>query len=306
MRYALLIPLLLAMTWPALAGEEAQPEESAAEPAAAAAEDTPSAWEEWINTHAYDSIRRCWVPIPEGVEPGPKSGYIWNLGRWELIKIVHRPGYGWGYFDHRGRWHGQDERRPVFRNTLWRRRDYLNTLPKNTFEQPVLVKTLALSRLDCRRLEDLLQRNLIQELTLDDEDAVVLYERQKSTVSLSGRAELVAKLVTLITDESTYKAVTCEQPHGNAVEIISVVDARWLERDPESALNIADLNFAGLQRLVGARTAEHRRFRKALWFNETLGTVTVVDQPDTIQKVHEYLAVMPYAPKPDRMTIGDH
>jgi len=302
-RSVVFVPLVLALALPALAGEEPQPQ-----PPPPTTAEKPTPWEQWITTHAYDPIRRRWVPIPDGVEPGPKTGYIWNLGRWELVKIVHRPHYGWGYFDHRGRWHGQDERRAIYRTILWKRRHYLDTIPKKTFEQPHRATALKLDRPEARRLEDLLQRNLIQELLIDDtgeQQAVVSYRRRTHTVSLSGSAELVAKLATLITDESTYKAYTTAQSHGNIVEIVTIVDLGWLERHPEPALNIADLNFDGLIRLVGAHKADHRRLRKALWLNDLFGTVTIVDQPDTIRKVRDYLAIMPYAPKPDRMTISD-
>ncbi len=310
----LILPLIvLGLALPAVAGQDTEPAEPAetntetpAEPAAEPArQEAPSAWEQWVNTRAYDPVIRRWVPIPEGVTPGPKSGYIWNLGRWEVVKIIHRRDYGWGYFDHRGRWHGQDERRPVYREVLWKRRDYLDTVPKDTFDQPYLVRTLKLDPLERGRLEDLLERNLLQELMLDDpgeQEAVVSYERRRSKASISGRAELVAKLATLITDESTYKAVTTGQPHGNVVAIISLVDLRWLDNDPEPALNIADLNFSGLLRLVRAGDDEHRRHHRALWFNDTFGTVTIIDQPDTIRKVREFLGVMPYAAKPTRMT----
>ena len=308
MRVAVVIlPFIaIAVVLPALAGEQALPTQPAEGPSEASPKKKPMTWEEWISTHAYDPIVRRWVPIPEGVEPGPKSGYIWNLGRWEIVKIVHRKGHGWGYFDHRGRWHGRDERRTVFRKVLWRRSHYRHTIPRKSFEEPYLVRAIKLEPTERERLEDLLQRNLIQELMLGDPseaESVVSFEQRKSRVSISGRAELVAKLATLITDESTYKAYTTAKSHGNIVEVISIVDLGWLDRDPERALNIADLNFAGLLRLVRARSDEHRRLGKALWFNELYGTITIIDQPDTIRKIRQYLAVMPYAPKPTRMTI---
>ena len=304
----LILPLIVVgLTLPAVAAEDAEPAEKEAE---APAETKPTAWEQWIRTQAYDPIVRRWVPIPEGVTPGPKSGYIWNMGRWEVVKIVHRRDYGWGYYDQRGRWHGQDERRPVYRDILWKRRNYLDTIPRDTFEEPYIARTLKLDPLQCRRLEALLDTNRLQEIMLEEADddevegneAVVSYEKRKRAVSLSGRASLVAKLATLITDESSYKAYTTEQARGNVVEVLSIVELRWLENEPEPAFNIADLNFDGLLRLVGAGTDEHRRGAKAIWFNDEYGTVTLIDEPDTIRKAREYLAVMPYAPKPDRMT----
>jgi hypothetical protein len=313
--------LAIAVALPASAGEEAEPskptdDKPEAPAGTEAAEKKAPSWDEWIKANAYDPIRRTWVPIPEGVVPGPETGYIWNLGRWELVKIVHREGYGWGYFDHRGHWHGQTEDRTVYRTVLWKRRDYLNTIPRKTFEEAHVVKAIALEPAGRERIKDLLERKVVAQLLLHDtaaqddsrdvvrDEPVVSYDWSEGVVSMSGRAELVAKLVTLFTDEATYTALISEQPHGNVVEIISLVDYAWVERDPEPALNIADLNFAGLKRLLDVRSDEYRRLNKALWFNDTTGTATVIDQPETIRKVREYLAVMPYGPKRERMTIN--
>ena len=65
MRVAVAVLLLPAvtMTLAAFAAED----EASAEPEPAA-EKKPT-WQEWLNANAYDPIRRCWVPIPEGVEP---------------------------------------------------------------------------------------------------------------------------------------------------------------------------------------------------------------------------------------------
>jgi len=316
-RVAIAIVLLLAaaVTTVALAPAASAPAAEDAEPTKATtsqpeptAEQKPT-WEDWINSNAYDPIRRCWVPIPDGVEPGPETGYVWNLGRWELVKIVQREGHGWGYYDHRGEWHGRDEERTVYRVVVWKPRHYEATLPRKSFEETRLSKEIELEPADRERLDDLIDRHVILEMLLDDApgtdlrgEAVVSYALNEGTVSLSGRTELVARIATLITDDATYRATMTEQPHGNVVEIISLVDLRWLDREPEAALDVAELNFAGLERLVRARSDEYRRLHKALWLNETYGTVTVIDHPDTIQKIREYLAAMPYGPKPDRMT----
>jgi hypothetical protein len=323
----LILPLMaVALALPAVAGEpgpsnaegpapsdvegEAPAVAESETPAQTPAETKPSAWEQWISTHAYDPILRRWVAIPEGVTPGPKSGYIWNLGRWELVKIVYRRDFGWGYYDERGHWHGQDERRPIYRDILWKQRDYLDTVPRDSFEEPTIARTIDLDALHSTYLQQLLDTNRLQEIMLDEigtdeqSGAVVSYEPRKRAVSLSGRESLVAKLATLITDESTYKAYTTEQAAGNVVEVLSIVELRWLEAESEPALNVADLNFSGLLRLLGAGSDEYRRRAKAVWFNEDLGTVTLIDAPDTVRKVREYLAAMPYAPKPDRMTTG--
>ena len=317
MRVAIAIALLLsaaltaaalALAASAFAAEDAEPPEPTASEPEPTAEEKPT-WEEWVSLNAYDPIRRCWVPIPDGVEPGPETGYVWNLGRWELVKIVQREGHGWGYYDHRGEWHGRDEDRAVYRVVVWKPRHYEDTLPRKSFEERELAKEIELEPADRERLDDLMERRVIPEMLLDDapgtdfqDEAVVDYDPDEGTLRLSGRAELVAKIATLITDESTYRATTTKQPHGNVVEIISLVDLRWLEREPEAALDIADLNLAGLERLIRVRSDDHRRLHKALWFNETYGTVTVIDQPETIDAIREYLAAMPYGPKPERMT----
>jgi hypothetical protein len=302
-----------------LAAEDPAPAQAAETETASSPAAPAVTWQEWIAAHAFDPIRRVWVPIPEGVEPGPKTGYIWNLGRWELVKIIQREGYGWGYFDHRGQWHGQVEDRTVYRTVIWTRSQYDDTIPRKSFEQKVLVKSIHLDQAARERLDDLLARNVIQDIMLADasdggdattdgsdsrDDALFSYDPDKGVVNISGRAELVAKLATLLTDESTYTAYTTPQPNGNAVEIVSLVDLQWLERAPEPALNIADLNFSGLRRLVGAAGNDYRRLSKALWFNDQYGTVTVIDQPDTIAKIRTYLDPMPYAPKPDRITTN--
>ncbi|MBN1917187.1 MAG: hypothetical protein JW889_04695 [Verrucomicrobia bacterium] len=327
MRVALLIAALtaLAIAPTAWAGETTAP--AADDQPKAQAQDHPDqgppAWAEWIAKNAYDPIRRIWVPIPEGIVPGPDTGYIWNLGRWQLVTLIQRPGYGWGYYDHRGRWHGQVvDDGAVYREVIWRRRHYSDTLPRKSLEEAVLVKSIQLDSAQRARLEDLLARNIIQDLMLADaardrngddkqigqqdeaspDEGVLSYERRQGVVNVSGRAELVAKLATLITDESTYRAYASAQQPGNVVEVISLVDLKWLERAPEPALNIADLNFAGVTRFVQPRRDDYRRARKAIWFNDAFGTATVIDHPDTIAKLHAYLADMPYAPKPDRIT----
>jgi hypothetical protein len=277
----------------------------------------PPTWADWITKNAYDPVRRVWVPIPEGVVPGPDTGYIWNLGRWQLVTLVQREGYGWGYYDHRGRWHGQEQDTAVYREVIWRRRHYEDTLPRKSLEEAVMVKSIHLDSAQRLRLDDLLARNIIQDIMLADaardrdgekqlgqDDGVLSYERRQGVVNLAGRAELVAKLATLITDESTYKAYTSAQQAGNVVEVISMVDLKWLEREPEPALNIADLNFDGASRLVQPRKDDYRRARKAIWFNEDFGTATVIDTPESIGKLRTFLADMPYAPKPDRITTS--
>jgi len=323
MRVALLILPLIVVTiaLPAWAGEDArsaegnQPKAEGPNQAQEPPEQPPPTWAEWVTKNAFDPVRRVWVPIPEGVVPGPDTGYIWNLGRWQLVTLVNRPGYGWGYYDYRGRWHGQEQETTVYRDVIWRRRNYRDTLPRKSLEEAVMVKSLRLDDAQRARLEDLLARNIIQELLLADaardrdgekqigqDEGVLSYERRQGVVNLSGRAELVAKLATLITDESTYRACTAAQPTGNVVEVISLVDLKWLERDPEPALNIADLNFDGVSRLVRPRRDEYRRAHKAIWFNDAFGTATVIDDADTIRKLRAFLADMPYAPKPDRIT----
>jgi hypothetical protein len=309
-RVAIAIALLLAsaVTTASLAAEDAEPAEPTAGKTEPTTEQKPT-WTDWISSHAYDPIRRCWVPIPEGVEPGPETGYIWNLGRWELVKLVQREGRGWGYYDHRGKWHGRDEDRTTYRVVIWKPSHYEETLPRKSFEERALAKQIKLEPADAERLNQLFERRVIAEMLLDDAsdtalrgEAAVSHDVQDGVVSLSGRAELVARIATLITDDATYRAVTTEQPHGNVVEIISLVDLAWLDREPEAALDVAELTLAGLERLVQARSDQYRRLHKALWFNATYGTVTIIDHPDTIPKIREYLDAMPYGPKPERMT----
>ena len=184
---------------------------------------------------------------------------------------------------------------------VWRRQDYRGYVTKAMKRPEFIRRKLQLSEVEFKRAEKLLESGIVRRVLLENRRGAgssFYVEKDSRRVLIAGPPEPVVALQTMIVDELTFLLGTCDKSSENTLVVLSLVDPIFLETDPEQASQIAEHNYEGVRRILQPGAPNNRRSGKRVQFNRGIGTVTILDLPSRIQKVREYLAMRPYAPRP--------
>ncbi len=158
-----------------------------------------------------------------------------------------------------------------------------------------------LSEAEVIRAEKLLSSDAVRRvlLTGPQKGSMLSVEKSSRRAVIAGPAETVVVIQTMIQNELTFLYATGSADRsGNVLDVLSLVAPDFLEANPQLASHIAQDNYEGVNRILKPEAGDYRRAGKRVWFNPSIGTVTILDQPDRIEQVRRYLAMRPYAPRP--------
>jgi len=185
---------------------------------------------------------------------------------------------------------------------VWRREDYKDFVTRGMYRPVFIRRELALSKEEFWRAERLLHSGIVRTLLLKNcvvAGTLFSVEKLSRRVLIAGDAEFVVSLRTMIEDSTAFLLAAPEDRSGNALAVVSLVDPLFLEANPTLAFDIAEDSYEGVKRILKPQTEDYRRAGKRLRFCEELGTVAILDRPEKIGQVKEYLGLRPYAPRPE-------
>lgn len=191
--------------------------------------------------------------------------------------------------------------RKVGGGIVWRRQDYKDFVTKAMHKPAFIRRELELSREELLRAEKLLQSGVVRDLLIENsQNAGTLFSVEKYSrhALIAGDAEFVVCLQTMLEDRMTFLLATSGELSGNVLTVLSLVDPPFLEAKPTLASEIAEDSYEGVRRILKPESEDYRRAGKRLRFYEDLATITILDRPDRIEQVRQYLALRPYAPRP--------
>ena len=178
---------------------------------------------------------------------------------------------------------------------------YPEYLAKGQTEEELVVKTLRLSTIEGKRVETLLQKEVIQSILADipeEYGATFEYRPLSNQLILTAPLEIVLKIQTLIQDEKTFHYfVEKELDDKLVIAIISVVHPLFLEKDYPRAIQLATDNYKAVNKLLQSLDSDYRQADKDCWLNSEIGTITIVDEEQNIFAAYGYIDRLPYIPK---------
>ncbi len=190
--------------------------------------------------------------------------------------------------------------RRIVGGVSWRRQDYRDYFTKGMRKPAFITRRVELAGPELKHAEKLLRSSIVRKIFLESSrpsDCVFSIERLSGCVQLTGPAEIVAGLQTMIQDNMTFLFATRERPSDKTLAVLTVVDPDFLRTEPDVAAGIAEDNYEGIKRILNWQDNDYRRSGKRAWLNRPLGTVTILDRRENVEKVREYLAIRPYAPR---------
>ena len=122
------------------------------------------------------------------------------------------------------------------------------------------------------------------------------YQTDEGLLIVTAPEELVLKIQTIVQDEATFDAFN----NGSgelAVDVISVVSPVFLEKDYNEAVRLGGMNSEEISKFLASLDRNYRYSDKKCWYNESIGTITVVDDEENLYRAWDYMNKFPYIPK---------
>lgn len=166
-------------------------------------------------------------------------------------------------------------------------------------EEKYIVKTIELSGAERERVEALLEKEIIQNvLAAVDPENENRYEfdRRERTLMLTAPEEVVLRVQTMVQDRRTFEAVR-GGVKGLAVDVISVVSPAFLEEDRHGADRLGESNYEEIEDYLRDLDNSYYANGKKCWYNEEIGTMTIIDEEENIYRAWDHMNGLPYIPE---------
>ena len=171
---------------------------------------------------------------------------------------------------------------------------------KSEIRDAVLVKELALSAAERRRVDTLIARGIIRDILEEANrrrEFDYEFDKRKSRLTLTAPSERIAVIETMVRDRRTFEAVTKPDRYGNTAAVLPLVSPLYLEQDFQDAVRLATENLSVLRRMLQDRDRRYTYHGKACWLNAEYGTATVVDDKDNVERVAALMELRPFVPR---------
>lgn len=261
----------------------------------------------WLRPHQYPKRyfyfwSGRWYPFPVACGHYPRYFYYWRNDTWCRVDrvVVYNT---WVYNDYYNYDHVFVTNNITTPQIVYPEIRYSDFVVKGETEENLIVKTLTLTREEAERVNLLLDAEIIQNILAsvvpDDEnsdEAGIKYDEENGLMMITAPEELVLKIQTIIQDEATFDAFY-NGDDLNAVDVIAVVSPVFLEKDYNEAVRLGESNFIELSRYLASLDLYYNIKGKKCWYNENIGTITVIDSEENLYRAWDYMNRFPYIPR---------
>jgi hypothetical protein len=173
-------------------------------------------------------------------------------------------------------------------------------IAKGQIQDATITTELPLTTVEWRRAEVLVSRGIVGSV-LEEAGAAAEYDYELDArwgrLRLTAPSEQVAMIETMIRDARTFEAMTEPNRYGYAAAVISVVSPYYLDQDARAGAGLAGDNFGALWRMLQDADWRYAYHGKACWLNAAYGTVTIVDEPENIDRAAAFVDDLPFVPR---------
>jgi hypothetical protein len=171
----------------------------------------------------------------------------------------------------------------------------LRTKAEREFE--IIARTFDLDWWQAKRVEDLISKRIIESVLAGGEageDGRIVFDKRKQELAITATPDDIMRIRTIVDDDRTYKLFTQEDLGNLVVDAVPLIDLRFAESDPSGALGVAADNYSAADAIL--RSSEVLASGREWWFNDNIGSMTVMDSPQNLDRLYESLETSPYLP----------
>lgn len=166
---------------------------------------------------------------------------------------------------------------------------------KAQLEAVLITRSYNLDWWQANRIEDLISKGIIESILAGGqgrEKSRIVFDKMKQRLTITAPPDDILKVRTIVDDDLTYRLFTREELDEVVADVVPMVDLRFLETDASAALRTATNNYAAADDVL--RSSEKAPLGRDWWFNDRLGTVTVKDSAENLDRLYEFMENQPY------------
>ncbi len=259
-----------------------------------------------IKDYYWDNGR--WIRFPKGHIHRPNNGYAFRNGRWQVDRNTMLGKQRPGNYYYNGEWHRRPRAYTGISSAYWLKGNFGNFVARRDYTCRTVEERVELKSRDAARLERLLDGGEVEKL-LDipregENRPVLVYDRKLKRLTVEAKEDRLAELMTLVEFETSFKLYTATANKQFKCRAFSLIDPCYFCRRAGKSMLLFALNLEGVASLLDVESDTYRRSgAKLIVHGERLGTITVFDTEERLEKVEQYLSGMPYSPREGVKTL---
>ena len=180
------------------------------------------------------------------------------------------------------------------------RRDIKQTIQKHLTGQSPVVQTFRVDLTLRRKINFILKHNIAEEIfaeSASDFKESFNYDRKAGKLIITALPESLARILTILYDYDSYKSYISSRDSGTRwkADVVSLADLALAGTDRASANKIAKENFGNIKKLLNVSDWRYRSSGKRCLYNSSYYTVTIMDNPEKIEEVKEFMLYRSYS-----------